>query len=77
MLIQPASSQPGHVKGTFALLENSISLQVRCAARWLAWSNGTLRRSMAPETHTVKRSLHSPFTDCVPGTVIQRGGNLS
>ncbi|GFU85065.1 hypothetical protein TNCV_1553281 [Trichonephila clavipes] len=34
------------------------------------------RRSTAPETHTVERALHSPFTDCTTGTVIQLGGNL-
>ncbi|GFX81427.1 hypothetical protein TNCV_142771 [Trichonephila clavipes] len=35
------------------------------------------RRLMAPETHTVKQALHSPFSDCMTGTVIQLGGNLS
>ncbi|GFU64932.1 hypothetical protein TNCV_785831 [Trichonephila clavipes] len=34
-------------------------------------------RSTAPETHTVKRALQSPFTDCTTGTIIQLGGNLS
>ncbi|GFX63014.1 hypothetical protein TNCV_3465591 [Trichonephila clavipes] len=29
-------------------------------------------RSTAPETHTVKRALNSPFTNCTTGTVIQR-----
>ncbi|GFT07624.1 hypothetical protein TNCV_4045731 [Trichonephila clavipes] len=35
------------------------------------------RRSTAAETHTMKRTLHSPFTDCMSGTVIQLGGSLS
>ncbi|GFW91116.1 hypothetical protein TNCV_1759901 [Trichonephila clavipes] len=35
------------------------------------------RSSTAPETHTVKRALHCPFTDCTTGTVIQLGGNLN
>ncbi|GFS96958.1 hypothetical protein TNCV_4178221 [Trichonephila clavipes] len=26
------------------------------------------RRPTAPETHTLKRALHSPFTDCTIGT---------
>ncbi|GFY21895.1 hypothetical protein TNCV_3295391 [Trichonephila clavipes] len=35
-------------------------------------------RSLADtETHTVKRALHTPFTDCSTGTVIQLGGNMS
>ncbi|GFT81708.1 hypothetical protein TNCV_3675161 [Trichonephila clavipes] len=34
-------------------------------------------RSMTPETHTLKRVLHSTFTDCTTGTAIQLGGNLS
>ncbi|GFU14965.1 hypothetical protein TNCV_795371 [Trichonephila clavipes] len=34
------------------------------------------RRSMAPETQTVKRALHNPFTDCPIGTVIQLGDNM-
>ncbi|GFW50152.1 hypothetical protein TNCV_4695701 [Trichonephila clavipes] len=33
------------------------------------------RRSTAPETHMLTRALHSPFTDCSTGTVIQLGGN--
>ncbi|GFW80931.1 hypothetical protein TNCV_3780101 [Trichonephila clavipes] len=38
-----------------------------------------LRRSMAPEAHSVKRVLPSPFTECTTGTVIQlrKGGDLS
>ncbi|GFW19198.1 hypothetical protein TNCV_255251 [Trichonephila clavipes] len=35
------------------------------------------RRSMAPETYTVKQALHIPFTDYIPDTVIQLGGNVS
>ncbi|GFW14574.1 hypothetical protein TNCV_2358981 [Trichonephila clavipes] len=31
------------------------------------------RRSTASETHTVKRALHTPFTDCTTGPVIQLG----
>ncbi|GFU77547.1 histone-lysine N-methyltransferase SETMAR [Trichonephila clavipes] len=31
------------------------------------------RRPTSPETHTVKRALHNPFTDCTIGTVIQLG----
>ncbi|GFY00803.1 hypothetical protein TNCV_2141951 [Trichonephila clavipes] len=33
------------------------------------------RRSTATETHTVKRALHIPFTDCTTGTVIQLDGD--
>ncbi|GFX47550.1 uncharacterized protein TNCV_3015691 [Trichonephila clavipes] len=34
------------------------------------------RRSMAPETYTVKRELLSPLTDCTTVTVIQLGGQV-
>ncbi|GFU43093.1 hypothetical protein TNCV_109161 [Trichonephila clavipes] len=35
------------------------------------------RRSTAPDTHTVKLELPTPFADCTTGIVIQLGGNLS
>ncbi|GFU93492.1 uncharacterized protein TNCV_2200701 [Trichonephila clavipes] len=44
---------------------------IACIEQWYS------RRSMAPETHTVKQTLHCLFTDCITGTVIQMGGNLS
>ncbi|GFV70178.1 hypothetical protein TNCV_2553221 [Trichonephila clavipes] len=34
------------------------------------------RKPMAPETLTVKRALHCPFTDCTTGTIIQLDGGI-
>ncbi|GFT13056.1 mariner Mos1 transposase [Trichonephila clavipes] len=56
MLIQPASSQPRLVRDKTCSPVASIE-------------QGYSRWSTAPETHTVKRELYSPFIDCTTATV--------
>ncbi|GFU05438.1 uncharacterized protein TNCV_3290871 [Trichonephila clavipes] len=58
MLIQPTNSYRGLVRGKTWSPMASIE---QCYSS----------RLMAPETHTAKRALHSPFTDCTTGTDIQ------
>ncbi|GFY30601.1 hypothetical protein TNCV_3117631 [Trichonephila clavipes] len=80
-----ASSKPGLVRGTVVLLENSITVWITKQNKRMEVNTKQLYepnciegvRSMALETHTVKRVLHSPFTNSTTGTVIQLGGNLS